>query len=532
MDWFCGNLTSMKKLNFTICFHISVFCLIQTFTNHGFAAPDTAQDPIKIQLGGEPSTLDPARVIDQYGMGILRNVVEGLFKLDAEGKLIKGLVESYQTSKDGLNYRFKLRKDALWSDGKPVVVNDFVVGIKRALDPKVASPNSGFYFAIKNAREIFYGKKQLSELGVRQEGEELVIQLEKPDSSFLLSLALPTAGPMRQDVLDSNKGEWKVTAPSTGDYIISNYKSSVQIDLIPNPEKKKSQSQPITYKVLPEEITAMNLFDSGRLDVITTITATEIERLRKKGLVQVAPSTTVFYLSFNVQKPPFNNLEWRRAIAGAVDREGLAKVLNGVYTPISSYLPPSIEGSLTSNSSATSTAETLKAMTKVNSEIKKPKIRFAFGASAFTKTVSEKIQDDFKKKLGVVISMEPMELKTLLARLKSDPPEMYLLGMSAMYDDPMNQLNAFSNLSEETFSRYSSQEYEKLCEQVRATPKGKERTSYAQQANRLLVEKDIALVPLLLRNQVFGINKDLKGFQVSPYQVIQLSSLTKPLTKK
>ncbi len=48
-----------------------------------------------------------------------------------------------------------------------------------------------------------------------------------------------------------------------------------------------------------------------------------------------------------------------------------------------------------------------------------------------------------------------------------------------------------------------------------------------KKANRLLVERDVALVPLLLRLQVFGVSKTLKGFQVSPYQVIQLPQLEK-----
>lgn len=486
------------------------------------AKTNAAEEPIRIQMSGEPSTLDPARVIDQYGFGILRNVVTGLYKFDRDGKLADGLMQSHKISKNGLVYRFKIRRDARWSDGKPVTIEDFITGFRYGLDPKTASPNAGFFFAIKNAPEVFQGKKPVEALAVRKEGDELVIELEKPDPSFLHELAFPTAGPLRKDFLDANGGQWKYNAPVTGDYMITVYKPAELIELTPNPHNKKPGQRTVLYRILPEEITAMNLFESGRLDVITTITPTEIERLRKQGLVQTVPSTTVFYVSFNMSKPPFNDIAWRRAISSSVDREGLVKLLNGVYLPMTSYIPQPLEGSL-----PYVPMDDKEAIQKIKAIEKKPKVRLAFGTSALTKIVSEKIQNDFERKLGLRITIEPSDLKTLLGKLKADPPEMYFLGMSALFDDPMNQLKAFSNDSEPTYSRYANPEYEKLVELVRVTPKGAKRTDAAKNANRILIEKDVALVPIVLRNQVFGVSKNLKGFHASPYQVIQLNELRK-----
>lgn len=485
------------------------------------ARANEANRPLSIQLGGEPSTLDPAMVIDQYGIGILRNVVEGLFRLDAEGRLENGLVESYQVSKDNLRYRFRLRTDAKWSDGIAVRPEDFIAGLRRALDPKTASPNSGFFFAIQNAKAVFAGKMPPDKLGISIEKGELVIQLDRVDPTFLYELTLPTAGPIRQDLLDAAHGKWNTLWPVTGDFQITVNKPAELIELTPNPVKSKSQ-QKIIYRILPEEVTALNLFDAGRLDVITTIPPTEIARLRKKNLIQMIPSTTVFYLSFNMSKAPFSQPDWRRAIASSIDRDGLIKVLNGQYLPITSLVPPPLEG-----------APSYHAIfdPAVISEIKniqpKPRVRLAYGASAFTKLVTEKLQSDLRQKLGLTVELEPMELKTLLARLQSDPPEMYFLGMSAMFDDPMNQLNAFSNFSDPTYSHYNNPEYEKLCDAIRMTPKGEKRTGDVVRANQILTDRDAAVVPLVLRNQVFGVNKNLQGFHVSPYQVIQLNALSR-----
>lgn len=481
------------------------------------------RDAIQIQIGGEPSTLDPTRVVDQYGFGIMANVMEGLFRLDGDGHLQDGLATSHEVSKDGLTYRFHLRADAKWSDGQAVTADDFVFGLRRLFDPKTASLNAEFLLAIRNSRDVFFGKKSLESLGVRREGDDLVIELERPDPALLYELSFPCASPLRKDVFDAAKGVWSFRFPVTGEYRISEYHPSDLIELTPNPHNNRHPGRAaIRYRILPEEITAMNLFETGRLDLITTVTLTEIDQLRKKGMLSVVPSTTVFYISFNVSRPPFDDVEWRRAVAASVNRDEIARVLNGAFVPTTSYLPPNIAGALPFRP-----MEAQASVEKIRALKSKPRLKLAFGSSAFTRIVTEKLQYDLEKKLGLKVELQPMELKTLLGRLKSDPPDMYILGMSALFDDPGNQLNAFMTTTEPNFSRYKSVEYERLVAEMRAAPQGKHKTELAEEANRVLSEKDVVVVPFVVRNQVFGVSKKLSGFQVSPFQVIQLGALRK-----
>ena len=126
------------------------FALFIGFTEVRAESPDA----IHIPIGGEPSTLEPAMPIDQYSLGILRNVVEGLFKLDPDGKLKNGLIESYKISNNELTYTFRLKK-ASWSDGDAVTVDDFIFAFRRLLDPHQASPNAQLFFSIKNSKDCF-----------------------------------------------------------------------------------------------------------------------------------------------------------------------------------------------------------------------------------------------------------------------------------------------------------------------------------------------------------------------------------------
>jgi oligopeptide transport system substrate-binding protein len=505
-------------------FRLVGVCALSLNLGFGFTSSKStklADAPIRIQIGGEPGTLDPVMAIDSYAFGIMRNVNEGLFILDGKGVLQNGLAASYQISKDALTYRFKLRPDARWSDGKPVTIDDFIYGWSHAIDHNTGSQNAEFLFAIKGSRDAFNGKKPLHLMGLSKVGDELVVELEKPDPAFLSELTLPVASPLRRDIYEANHRRWNFHFPTTGPFKITAYDPSEKVELDPNSYNEKPGKRKILFRILPEEVTAMNLFESGYLDVISTVTPTEMPNLRKEGLIQTFPSTTVYYFSFNVMKPPFNDPAWRKAVAGSVDREGLTKALGGMFVASKSYLPETIDGFLPIDDSFQPEVEKIKALKD------KPRIELAYGSSVFGRTATEKLQQDLKKKLGLEMTLVPMELKMLLGRLQADPPNMYLLGMSALFNDPMNQFNAFANTSSENFTRYKNPAYEKLTGQITTTSPGPARVDEIHEAQRLLIEKDTVMIPMVLRLQVFGVSKSLKGFQVNPYQVIQLNQLEK-----
>ncbi len=476
-------------------------------------------EPIRIQIGGEPSTLDPAQVIDQYGFGILRNVNEGLFALDARGELKRALVATDSLSSDRRTYHFRVRPDARWSDGHPVSALEFALALQRAVDPKVASPDAARFFSIANARKIYSGSLPVSALKVTAQADELTIELEQPDPDFLLKLALPEAAPIRGDLLSENHGQWKEKFPSTGDYFIKNNRLGEKIELSPNPYRAHKGSE-IIYQILPEEVTAMNLFESGRVDILSNVSMSEVDRLRSQGLIQTFSSTTVFYLGFNVQKGPTHDLKLRRAIASVVNRADLERLLHGMFraqvTLVPQTIAPAIKGSELHDAEAVREVKSAK----------KPRLHLAFGSSEFTRIVTERLQADFKKQLDLDVDLEPTDLKSLLGHLARDPPDIYLLGMSATYRDQTHHLSSFSTELGDNYSRYSNPDFEKLIEKIRGAESSQQRDQWINQANAMIVERDAVIVPLVTRMQVFGVGKKVQGFKVSPYQVIDLVDLS------
>lgn len=480
---------------------------------------------IRIQLGGEPSSLDPAHLVDQYGIGIMRNVTQGLFRLDENGKLANGLADSYEVTPDGLTYRIRLKKNARWSDGKPVTIDECIYAIKHVLDPKVASIDADSFMAIQHAREVYYNKASPETLGIKKAGDELVVELARPEPAFLMSLTLPASAPLRKDLIEANKGKWTIRHPVTGDYRIA-AQSSEEIRLEPNPQAKRSGQAPIVFKILAEGPESVRLLENGELDILSRVTLSSIDELKEKGLVKTAPSTTVFYLSFNISKSPFEQKSFRRAVASAVDRKSIVDRLKGTFRSTTSYLPRELDGF--TSLPVIKDPQAVQAMKKAVATGLKTPVRLAYAKSEVAEILAEEIKDDLVKKIGLEVKLEPVDLlKDLLQRLSKEPPEMYILGKTAAYNDSLSHLTAFSNTPDANYSRFRSPEYEHLIDEIHMNPSSAKRMDLIRRANQILVQNEVVLVPLAQREQAFGISPQIKGFRVNPYQIIQLAKLRK-----
>jgi oligopeptide transport system substrate-binding protein len=108
--------------------------------------------------GTEPESLDPHVSSGVPEAHIERDLFEGLVAEAADGKLIPGTAEHWDISDDGLVYRFRLRVDAKWSDGEPVVAADVVYSFRRLLDPKTASKYAFMQWPLKNGEKFSKGE--------------------------------------------------------------------------------------------------------------------------------------------------------------------------------------------------------------------------------------------------------------------------------------------------------------------------------------------------------------------------------------
>lgn len=126
-------------------------------------------------------------------------LLEGLMRI-YQYELQYGMADRYEISENQKVYTFYLRDDACYSDGMPVTAGDFLRAFQRLMEPE----NFNSYAAIiKNAEDIYQGKKKIEELGVTVLDEKtLQIELEHPQVQFLQLLALRSFAPIREDAAE------------------------------------------------------------------------------------------------------------------------------------------------------------------------------------------------------------------------------------------------------------------------------------------------------------------------------------------
>lgn len=156
-------------------------------------------------LTANPVNLDPQLAQGEDADFVIRHLFEGLVVV-RDGEIVPAAAESWEVSDDRLQYTFVLRTDASWSDGEPLLAEDFVFAFTRLFDPATHAPAASDFTAIKGAQQRLDGEDV--PLGVQADGNTLTITLNHPDNRFLYLLTTAPASPCREDFFLGTHGRY------------------------------------------------------------------------------------------------------------------------------------------------------------------------------------------------------------------------------------------------------------------------------------------------------------------------------------
>ena len=161
------------------------------------------------------TNIDPQLAVNDTELHIVYNTYEGLMKYNKAGVLTCGVAEEYTVSNNGKTYSFKLKKNAKWSDGRPLTAMDFVFAFRRAVATESPSPYAATLLPIKNVSKILNGKMSPEKISVKAlNNHELEINLESVNSGFLDLLTTPVTMPCNEKFFLSCKGYYGLNSKS------------------------------------------------------------------------------------------------------------------------------------------------------------------------------------------------------------------------------------------------------------------------------------------------------------------------------
>jgi ABC-type oligopeptide transport system substrate-binding subunit len=207
---------------------------------------------LRVNLQGEPATIDPNRASWLQERTVIAQVFQGLLGYNSDLTLRPDVaievptVDNQGLSADGRTYLFNLKSNATWSDGRKVTAGDFEYSLKRLLSPELRAPYAAFYFAIAGAeaynaagdRDTAARQRLRDAVGIKVvDDARLQITLSRPEPAFLQLMALWPAFPVREDVITRFGDRW--TEPpnyiGNGPFVLTEWVHQDHLTLRANP---------------------------------------------------------------------------------------------------------------------------------------------------------------------------------------------------------------------------------------------------------------------------------------------------------
>ncbi|WPP08875.1 peptide ABC transporter substrate-binding protein [Pediococcus inopinatus] len=489
---------------------------------------------VNFMESAEISTMDPSKADDVVSMTQLSNTGEGLYRLGKNSSVHNALATSTKESKDGKTWTFTIRKGAKWSNGDKVTAKDFVYSWQRTVNPKTASEYAYLFSGIKNADQIMAGKTNYKKLGIKADGNyKLTVTLDRAIPYFKLLMGFSVFFPQNQNAVEKYGSKYGTTSDKmvyNGSYKQEGWKgTNLSWKLVKNPEywnKKNVKMNTINYQVVKDSSTALNLYNSKKLDV-TTISGTQVAQYKNNKAYVLRKEASTFYLQLNEKRKIFKNKKIRQAVSMSIDRTQLTgKVLadgsqnvNGLVSNGLAKNPSTGEDfakeSAVKSASTRNLTEAKKLLKEGLKEEGMSSLKFTLMADDTTagKATNEFLQAQIEK-LGsnVKVSVQNIPFKTRLTDSSDGKFDAVVTGWGADFSDPISFLQLFVTGNAQNNGSYSSKEYDALIKSSNTTDATHPQKRWADmvKAEKVLMN-DQAIVPLYQQATSQLWNTKLKG---------------------
>lgn len=328
-------------LSFTMVFTLFAGCgkTPKTSDNQGGNSSQTGGvkkgGTLVLAQGAEPITLIPDGKPDDNDIMLEQNVFNRLLKTNNNQEVILDLATGYEVSEDGLTYTFHLPKNVKFHDGKPMTSDDVKFTFDEIIKQKAFAATS-----LSSVKEV-----------TCPDDYTVVFTLSKIDAGFLGVLAYNGTSILPRHVyegLDWMGKDSMVTPVGTGPFKYSEWNKGVNMVLVRNDDFYLGPDLPYLDKIvisfIPDANTAMQSFYNGELDVLGIIPpSTEYDKLLSSSNITcdkvIYPSR--FYVGFNMAKAPFNDINFRLAVAHAVNSDDMInKALKNIGMKSTEYMSP------------------------------------------------------------------------------------------------------------------------------------------------------------------------------------------------
>lgn len=488
-----------------------------------------ASEPFRRANGNEPDTLDPQKYELVSENNILRDLFEGLTSTDADMRIVPGQAERWEVSADGLVWTFHLRDGLEWSDGAPVTADDFVAGMRRAVDPATAAKMPDIAYKIENARRILDGELPPDQLGVSApDARTVVVRVVAPSPLIDDIMAATLLVPVPRHAIAKYGADWVKPGNmvSNGPYMLELWSPSTEVRIVRNPHYREAERVSVeraSFFPSDDQEAALKRFRAKELDFVAAIPPLKIEWAKKElpDAVRMTAVNQVRYLEVNHRALKLQDVRVRRALALTIERAIIAeRLMGGGGIAADGFVPRAIDGyagasfDFAGKPRATRLAEAKALLAEAGYGPDHPlEISFRVMGDGWAKTVASAIVSMWGE-AGIKATVETAEARVHYAAIDQGDFEIALSGWFGS-DDPETFMWLYLSKGALNESGYANPAFDAASAEAEVIMDMEARYARFAAAEKMLLD-DVATIPVFWTVQASLVSPEVGGWGPTP----------------
>jgi ABC-type oligopeptide transport system substrate-binding subunit/class 3 adenylate cyclase len=463
-----------------------------------------------------PNDADPKSAIAWPNIQLCMQLFDRLVEAWPERTLVPSLADRWEIAADGLRYVFHLRDGLRWSDGEPLTAHDLEYGIKRVLDPRSPGSSVAIYFVLESGQDYYLGaERDASKIGVRALDDTTVeFKLVAPAPYFMSVMNRPDGGPQPRHAIESHGNEWTEPAVQVVSGAFAQVERTEERVVL---RRRDDAATPRVGNVAEIDfvrgavVESLPRYEQGELDLVTVRYTPLLADVVPAAFAdaKLGPAAWTAYLAFDHSHPVTSNVEFRRALAHAIDREALARAAAAnMVVATGGLVPPALQGHTPD----------------IAPRFDPDRAREHFARSGVSGPVTLAAQEDHAQLVSELTRSwrETLDLEVRLASWSwrsSASPERFaeaqivIAGWLPGYQDPEYYLRLLlQSTSRTNEGGFADPAFDVLIERARQERSDRGRLERFHEADRYAVADRVALIPLVYGRSMAFVKPHVHGW--------------------
>ena len=498
-------------------------------------------ESLVLHIDSGPVSLDPAFATGAKSIQYIQQIFSGLTGFDKDGYLQPDIADTWLISEDAHTYTFTIKDNATYHSGRKVTSNDIQYSWERALKSQNKKNVLNYLGDILGAREFSSGDTDNLEGFNIIDDSKFEIKLVSPTPYFISKLSHSHTFLVDSEQLirySENNRAWEAKPIGTGPFVMGDWLPGVIMYLYPYPDYhlNKPEIDSLIFRLYggkpalmyqSGEIDATTLFSDEVIDIYNSDLIFGGSPVKEQNLIKSTEMST-YYIGFNTQSIPFDDINVRKAFAQSSNVETIvSNYFESVHQNAYGLIPPQMpdfNSNLDNNDYIYDPESALNYLSNSDYYLDKtlPDIFYNTPGYSGPNALISEIINSWIDNLGVNITTNVIPPDQYYYSIDKVSYDIYDYGWIADYPDPHNFLySLFHSKAGSNVSKYNNPDYDSLIDLATMETNEDKRIQYYIDAEEKLIN-DAVLIPLY-HGSTFALIKDhVSDINFTPYGMLDL----------